>query len=83
MENRLLSRVIESTDPTGIRKVEMQKVRESALELRTLGFNVHQALALVLLKNEWQARTAEARAMDAPGNPEQVETSMEAPRQPN
>ena len=75
--------MIKGTDPAGIHVVDMQKVRESALQLRTLGFNVHQALALVLLKNEWQAKTPDGWAMDAPGDPEQVEPSMEAPRQPN
>lgn len=67
-------------DPAGIHEVDMRKVRESALELRTLGFNVHQALALVLLKNEWQAKTPDGCAMDAPGVPAHVEPSMEAPR---
>ncbi|MCY4107822.1 MAG: hypothetical protein OXG11_02215 [Chloroflexi bacterium] len=62
--------------------MDMQKVRESALELRTLGFNVHQALALVLLKNEWQAKTPDGCAMDAPDNPVRAEPSTEAPRRP-
>ncbi len=75
--------MIKSTDPAGIHEVDMQKIRESALELRTLGFNVHQALALVLLKNEWQAKTPDGCAMDAPCNPEHVEPSMETPRRPN
>ena len=69
-------------DPAGIHEVDMQKVRASALELRTLGFNVHQALALVLLKNEWQAKTPDGCPMDAPCDPEQVEPSMEAPHRP-
>ena len=37
----------------------------------------------MLLKNEWQAKTPDGCAMDAPGNPVQVEPSTEAPRRPN
>jgi hypothetical protein len=58
----------------------MQKVREAALELQALGFNVHQALAL--LKKEWQSKIADECAADGSSSADPIQRTVKRPRQP-
>ena len=62
-------------------EVDMQKVRETASELQALGFNVHQALALVLMKKEWQSRIADECVTDSPSNADAIQPTVQTPRQ--
>ena len=62
--------------------MDMQKVRDAASELQVLGFNVHQALALVLLRNEWLSKIADECAADSPINADPIQRTVQTPRKP-
>lgn len=52
--------------------MEIGELRTQAAGLRLLGFNVHQARALVLLKEEWAARLANEWQAAGAGDAEPV-----------
>ncbi len=62
--------------------VNMQRIREKASELQPLGFNLHQALALVLMKVEWEPKLADECATEnRPAHDRAIHTT-EKPHQP-
>ena len=63
-------------------KVNMQRIREKAFELQPLGFNLHQALALVLMKVEWEPKLARECAADDRPEHDRALQSSEKPHQP-